>query len=232
MTLNTLYLEDVFKTIRDNAFRVFDGTDGSPNYLDPLFISLDLKTNYNYYVTNKIQKLLSTYLIDYLLDPSFNYQAKNIGTTPLKDLMGKLVIFSSDGFQGSTLEELINYSWAFPDLKRFHYSEIDYQIKSESGIITNTGINLSYLQLSEKVNQTKEVIEGSQIKDFNKKGLTIVYPHKEGDILTANYDPTNSWNLGCQFVSMNFQSIDTNMDKYINKFRKQAFVLKPKSLRS
>ena len=77
------------KTIRDNAFRVFDGTDGSPNYLDPLFISLDLKTNYNYYVTNKIQKLLSTYLIDYLLDPSFNYQAKNIGTTPLKDLMGK-----------------------------------------------------------------------------------------------------------------------------------------------
>ena len=110
MTLNTLYLEDVFKTIRDNAFRVFDGTDGSPNYLDPLFISLDLKTNYNYYVTNKIQKLLSTYLIDYLLDPSFNYQAKNIGTTPLKDLMGKLVIFSSDGFQGSTLEELINYS--------------------------------------------------------------------------------------------------------------------------
>ena len=146
--------------------------------------------------------------------------------------MGKLVIFASDGFQGSTLEELINYSWAFPDLKRFHYSEIDYQIKSESGIITNTGINLSYLQLSEKVNQTKEVIEGSQIKDFNKKGLTIVYPHKEGDILTANYDPTNSWNLGCQFVSMNFQSIDTNMDKYINKFRKQAFVLKPKSLRS
>jgi hypothetical protein len=146
--------------------------------------------------------------------------------------MGKLVIFSSDGFQGSTLEELINYSWAFPDLKRFHYSEIDSQIKSSSSVVSNTGINLSSLKLTSQVNTTKEVIEASQIKDFNKKGLTIVVPHYEGDILTANYDPTNAWSIGCQFVSMNFQSIDTNMDKCVNKFRKQAFVLKPKSLRS
>ena len=50
LSLNTLYLEEVFKTIRDHAFRIYDGADGSPNNLDPLFISLDLKTNYNYFV--------------------------------------------------------------------------------------------------------------------------------------------------------------------------------------
>jgi hypothetical protein len=230
MTLNTLYLEDVFKTIRDHAFRVFDGTDGSPNYLDPLFISLDLKNNFNYFVTNKIQKLFSKYLIEYLLDPSYNYQAKNIGLEPLKNLMGKIVIFASDGFQGSTLEEIVNYSWAYPDLKRFHYSEIDNQLATVNKAVSDQGVGL--LSLQNQVQNTKDTIEYSQIKDFNKKGLTIVVPHKEGDILTYNYDPTNAWNLGCQFVTMNFQSIDTYMDKYINKFRKQAFVLKPKTLRN
>jgi hypothetical protein len=231
-TLNTLYLEDVFKMIRDNAFRVFDGFDGCPNYLDPLFISLDLKTNFNYFVNNRIQKLFSAYLIDYLLDPSFNYQAKNIGTTRLKDLMGKIVIFSSDGFQGSTLEELINFSWSYPNLKRFHYSEIDDQIKAAKSIVDSSGVNLKSSNLSSQVTTAKENVDYGQLKAFNKKGLSIVYPHKEGDVLTANYDPTNAWNLGCQFVAMNFQSVDKNMDKYINKFRRQAFVLKPKNLRS
>jgi hypothetical protein len=231
LTLNTLYLEDVFKTIRDHAFRIYDGTDGCPNYLDPLFISLDLKTNYNYFVNNKIQKLFSKYLLDYLLDPTYNYQAKNIALVPLKELMGKLIIFSSDGYQGSTLEELVNYSWILPKLKRIHYSELENQsiIQGANGNTTLTNISQ---QNSTQIDSTKLIIESSQLKQFNSNGLSIVYPHKEGDILTYNFDPEKSWNLGCQFVAMNFQKMDTNMDKYINKFRNKAFILKPQSLRN
>jgi hypothetical protein len=62
-------------------------------------------------------------------------------------------------------------------------------------------------------------------------GLTIVVPQKEGDFLTTNFNATNAWELGCQFVCMNFQKIDKNMDIYVNKFKNKAFVLKPKSLR-
>ena len=62
-------------------------------------------------------------------------------------------------------------------------------------------------------------------------GTGLTSPGTSGNILTSNYDPTNAWNLGCQFVLMNFQKMDTPMDKYINKFRNKAFVLKPQSLR-
>ena len=46
--------------------------------------------------------------------------------------MGKVVLFSSDGYQGSSLEELINYSWNYPKLKRLHFSEVDNQIQSQT----------------------------------------------------------------------------------------------------
>jgi hypothetical protein len=48
--------------------------------------------------------------------------------------------------------------------------------------------------------------------------LTIVVPHVEGDYLTRNYDPTPAWDLGCQFVAMNYQEIDEQMDTYITHF--------------
>ena len=230
LSLNTLYLEEVFKTIRDHAFRIYDGTDGSPNNLDPLFISLDLKTNYNYFVNNKIQKLFTKYFMEYLLDPSYNYQAKNIGIVPLKELMGKVIIFSSDGFQGSTLEELVNYSWIFSKMKRYHYTDLDDQIVEKTA--NDTLDDITQKKIDNSIEVTKNLIEFNQISKFNLTGLTIVYPHKEGDILTSNYDPTTAWNLGCQFVSMNFQKMDLSMDKYINKFRNKAFVLKPQSLRN
>jgi hypothetical protein len=224
LSLNTVNLEDIFKIIRDNAFTVFDGIDGSPNNLDPLIISLDLKTNFNYLVNNKIQQLFSKYFFDYLLDPSYNYQSKNIAQVPLKDLLGKVIIFSSDGFQGSTLEEIINYSWNYAKLKKLHYKEIEQQLDTNS-VDKTTSNN------SSNIEDKKAIIEHNELKKFNMNGLTIVSPHKEGDFLTANFNPNNAWSLGCQFVGMNFQKIDKNMDIYVNKFNKRAFILKPKDLR-
>ena len=174
--------------------------------------------------------MLLLYLTDYLLDPTYNYQAKNVGLTPLKELMGKVILFSSDGFQGSTLEEFINYSWILPKLKRFHYSELENQ-SIQQGAIGQTTLNNISQQNSTTLDSTKLMVESSQLKQFNSSALSIVYPHKEGDILTHNFDPTNAWNLGCQFVSMNFQTIDTNMNTYIGKFKNKAFILKPKALR-
>ena len=60
----------------------------------------------------------------------------------------------------------------------------------------------------------------SRVKQHNREGLTIVVPHVEGDYITRNYNPNLAFDLGCQFVAMNYQLIDDNMDKYITKFEK------------
>ena len=227
LTLNVETLEAVFKTIADNAFRVYDGYEGTPNNQDPIFINLDLKTNNNYMVNNRIQKLLIKYFRPYLLDPGYNYQVKEIGTVPLKDLMGKIVIFAGEGFQGSTLEELVNYSWTFAKLKRIHHSVIETESNLKS-----MEKNTSNMSMDQQLKNTANLIEYDKLKKFNKTGLTMIYPHKEGDFLTKNYDPLLAWSLGCQFVMMNFQKVDSNMDIYINKFKNKAFLLKPKELRN
>ncbi len=234
LSLNTVYFEDIIKTIRENAFRVYDGTDGSPNNKDPLFISLNLNTNYNYFVNNKIQKIFSKYLINYLLDATYNYQAKNIAIVPLKDLMGKVVIFCSDGFQGSNLEEIVNYSWKFPFMRKILNDDVEKEILEQptnSYMAATSPTQSSSKTFEDNVKAAKSNIETSETKKFNLTGLTIVSPHKEGDFITKNFDPNNAWSLGCQFVGMNFQKMDKNMDIYINKFKKYGFVLKPKKLR-
>jgi len=60
----------------------------------------------------------------------------------------------------------------------------------------------------------------SRVKQHNREGLTIVVPHIEGDFFTNNYNPNMAFDLGCQFVAMNYQLVDENMDKYITKFEK------------
>jgi phenylacetate-coenzyme A ligase PaaK-like adenylate-forming protein len=160
--------------------------------------------------------------------------------------MGKVVIFCSDGFQGSNLEEIVNYSWKFPYMRKITNDDVEKEIlegptnsymkknesSASSGSSGSSSSKSSSKTFENNMNQVKNIIETSETKKFNRSGLTIVTPHKEGDFLTRNYDPTNAWSLGCQFVGMNFQKMDKNMDIYINKFKKYAFVIKPKKLRT
>lgn len=72
--------------------------------------------------------------------------------------------------------------------------------------------------------------DGSRLKNHNKSGLTIVVPHMEGDYLTRNYDPTPAWDLGCQFVAMNYQEIDENMDTYVTHFETKGIIANESNL--
>ena len=66
----------------------------------------------------------------------------------------------------------------------------------------------------------------NKLRKFNQKGLTIVVPHLEGDFFNENYDTTKAFDLGCQFIAMEFQNIDSNMDSYITRFKTNSLVLK------
>ena len=56
-------------------------------------------------------------------------------------------------------------------------------------------------------------------------------PHKEEDFFNTNYKPIKAFECGCQFVSMEFQYIDSNMDMYITKFKNKSMLLKNNKLR-
>lgn len=193
---NEITFDEACQTIKDNAFDVLSSINGVYNPKDPLFISLNLNTNYSIPVVNKIHKIISKYFINRLLPAKYGYSKRNLGDIPLVDLMGKVIILSTDGFQGSRLEEFVNYTWGKEFAKRIYIGDLD----TEADLI-----------------------------NFNKKNLTMVCPHQEGNFLTSNYDPLQAWRYGCQFVAMNYQKVDKGMDTYISKFKNKSFVLKPDS---
>lgn len=208
MMVNDTPLETIFEIIANNAFKVFDGVEGCHNNDDPVFIGLNLNTNSNLSCLNLLGLLITKLFGERLLPNAYSFQGNDaIADITQAQLMGKVVIFSSDGFQGSGMEEIVNYCWDNPTnsenhaMRRYLWSDL-----------TVPGFN------------TQELI------DFNRRGLTIVVPHKEGDFFNTNYNPVIAKELGCQFIAMEFQYVDANMDYYITLFKEHSMVMKDDSL--
>jgi len=210
MMINDTPLENIFKIISENAFTISQGETGVSNFNDPVIIGLNLNTNSNQSCLNLIAYLIIQYFGTRLLDNKYSFQQNdNIAGIPMQNIVGsdtnggKVIIFTSDGYQGSGLDEIVNYSWdSGKKLQRINNSQIIEPSFNSKGLI-----------------------------EFNKTGMTIVVNHSEGDFLNNNYDPTKALNLGCQFVTMEYQYIDNNMDIYITNFKNSAFVLKDAKLR-
>jgi len=209
MMVNDTPLETIFEIIANNAFKISDGVNGVPNNLDPIFIGLNLNTNSNLSCLNLIAFLITKYFGEQLLDNSYSYQQKdNIADMKMSKAQGKVFIFSSDGFQGSGLEEIVNYSWDNIDNNPKHSMQ-----------------RLLYSDILLPGYDTNKLI------DFNRTGITIVVPHEEGDFFNTNYNTTKLFECGCQFIAMEYQYIDSNMDYYISEFKNFSFVMKNQDLR-
>jgi len=208
MMISDTPLETIFETIAKNAFSIYDGVNGVNNLEDPIFIGLNLNTNSNMSCLNLIAFLITKYFGPLLLPSTYSFQnSDELADITMNQAMGKVVIFASDGFQGSGLEELVNYSWDNVDNNPKHAMQ-----------------RLLYSDLTSKGFDTNGLIE------YNRTGLTIIVPHKEGDFLNYNYNPTLAFELGCQFISMEYQTVDSNMDIYITKFKDSSFLMKNQDL--
>lgn len=201
-------LELIFQTIAKNAFTIGDGINGVNNPDDPIIIGLNLNTNSNLSCLNLISMLILKYFRGRFLPSDYSFQnSDNIGDIPIIQLMGKIIFFSSDGYQGSGLEEIVNYCWDNVDnnpnhsLQRIHYSALTAPGFDENKMIA-----------------------------YNKKGFTIVVPHVEGDFYNTNYNTIKAFEMGCQFVSMEYQYIDSNMDSYITRFKEKSLIAKNQDL--
>jgi hypothetical protein len=203
-SLNNVLLEDCIYTIASTAF-----TSGKVNnHEDPIIIALNLNVDRNFMCLKKIKDILVRHLGSKLLGIHYSRSSQNIGQVAMKKLMGKVIIFSGDGYEDSELEELINYSWTKKELKVINNKSVDPNVKIS--------------------NYVKE--DGDALINYNKNNLSIVVP-EQNSFFTRQYNPTYSWDLGCQFVSMHYQNIDGFMDFYITKFRRHSFLPKPVKLR-
>ena len=66
------------------------------------------------------------------------------------------------------------------------------------------------------------------LEEYNKRNLTICVP--DDRLLSSNYNPNEAMYRGCQFVTMNYQSLDQHMKNYFNTFMIRAFKFKPATL--
>ena len=203
LTYNTIHFEDICKLID----RIVFSSGYVNNFNDPFILCLNLKTNSNNKCLNKIQRILYEVFGTRLLDNNYTYSNKHIMTTNIKELMGKVVIFCSGGFENSNLEEFVNYSWETMGLKKISYESVDPQVE-DSNIVR---------------------LDNNELKNFNKNGITMVTPN-ESTFFTYNYSPDFGWDSGCQMVFLNYQNVDVNMNTYIEKFQTESFVKKPQNM--
>uniref|UniRef100_A0A8C4QGH1 Phosphoinositide phospholipase C n=1 Tax=Eptatretus burgeri TaxID=7764 RepID=A0A8C4QGH1_EPTBU len=80
-------------------------------------------------------------------------------------------------------------------------------------------------------------LAGESDVDFvqhNAAHLSRTYP-SGGRVLSSNYNPQGMWNVGCQIVALNLQTVGEEMELYQGRFRQNGgcgFVLKPEFLRN
>jgi len=68
-----------------------------------------------------------------------------------------------------------------------------------------------------------------ELIDSNRKAITMVIPDPDPDLKNGN--PTVLFGYGCQWIMMNYGSLDAMMEIYIGKFQQGSVLLKPSYLR-
>jgi hypothetical protein len=72
--------------------------------------------------------------------------------------------------------------------------------------------------------------DAEELINFNRNHITMVVPDIGEDLV--NYNPQILFTYGCQWIMMNYGSIDSMMELYISEFQENSVVLKPDGLRA
>lgn len=201
-TYNSVPFGSMIDVIRDYAF----AGGACPNPGDPLIIHMRIMSS-NKKIYSKMANTIETTLSDFTLGPKYSYEnlGKNLGQTPIKELMGK-VIFIADKtnplFEETDLDEYINLASNSMFMRSLRY--------------TNGLVNSS---------------DQTELTEFNKKCMSIILPDLSSS--DDNYAAQLAWACGCQMAAMCYQNFDANLEGYMAYFatKGSAFVLKPEALR-
>jgi len=200
-TYNSVNFSDVMKTIQNYAF----SGSTAPNKTDPLIIHLRFMSNNQNMYTN-----LATIFKSYesiLLGKDYSYETfgHNLGSEPLLNFMNKVILIfdkSNTAFsENKDLMEYVNMTSNSIFMREYHFSDV------------------------------KNNLDLTELKEFNKKNMTIVFPDSGSD--PENPDSSVTRDAGCQMVAMRYQNTDDNLAQDILFFDNcmYAFSLKPENLR-
>jgi hypothetical protein len=236
-SINTLSPIEVFSITRSIAF-------SNINY--PLFINLKLYTT-DKYTLNQLTKILLSSFKGLLINPE-QYRDVPITMERMCMLLGKVVIFCSDDYQQSDLIKVICPTSGYlnriysPDISNFNIPSNDPNYPKTLSKTQQTQstayFDSKYPDLDSVIGKSDflgELKADTKILDvltnYNKIGTTVVYPNKDDDTVSVNYNPSTAWEFGCTFVAMNYQIYDENMSIYIDTFKSSSLILKPDGFR-
>jgi len=77
--------------------------------------------------------------------------------------------------------------------------------------------------------QASQPHDQNELIDYNRNNITMVVPDIGEDLINSN--PQILFTFGCQWIMMNYGSIDSMMELYISEFQENSIVLKPAALR-
>lgn len=77
--------------------------------------------------------------------------------------------------------------------------------------------------------QASQPHDADELINFNRSHITMVVPDIGDDL--KNNNPQILFSYGCQFIMMNYGSLDDMMELYIGEFQENSIVLKPAPLR-
>lgn len=209
-TSDNYYVKETFNYINFvdamNVIRNYAfSTSTAPNSLDPIIIHLRIKST-NQTMYQNFAKLLENY--DSILlskDYDSEYYGKNFGDVELRKLMEKVIIIV-DRSNISFLE--------CPEFYKF--------INMTSNSVFMRALHYYDIKYTPDMNE---------LIDFNKQNMTIGMPDKGSN--PDNPSAVVMREMGCQFLGMRYQKIDTNIEENDIFFDENgyAFVLKPEKLR-
>ena len=77
--------------------------------------------------------------------------------------------------------------------------------------------------------QASQPHDHDELIEYNRNNITMVVPDIGEDLVNNN--PEILFTFGCQWIMMNYGSIDSMMELYIGEFQENSLVLKPAALR-
>lgn len=174
------------------------------NGKDPLFLHFRIRTN-NIPTYDSMTKLIETYFSNKVLSIKYQneYLANNIGLIKLFDLSERVIIM------------IDNSNTFYKNTKLFKYSNIGTN-SAKCRLLTNSDI----------INSNK-----NELIEYNKRNLSMAIPDLTNDL--TNLNSKELLDYGIQFIGMNYQNYDENLEYMMNFFEQNghAFVLKENRLR-
>ena len=209
-TFNYIKLRDVLLFIKYFALESANG--GAVNHTDPLFLHLRIMTGQRTTI-DEIANQLKDILGDSLLEPAYGMNNYNtsIRDLPVLQVCGKCIIMVNKNTTMSN-DATITSSNLWPLTNVFTGSE-----------------NYRFYRFSTINNMSED--DQNDLAYYNKTNMSIIVPDAGNQ--NMNFDSTIPLRLGCQFIAMNFQTFDSNLQTYFSIFGEigHSFVLKPCSLR-